>query len=67
MSHNPNDPKWYEQEEQKNMHGKSRRLRDWWRTRMHSKLLRMSRGAQNFWTALPWPKKDNWRRQNKKK
>ena len=64
MTHDPN---WNEQEKKQSLHGKNRKLKDWWRNRMHSKLLRMSRGAQNFWTSLPWPHRENWRRKNKKK
>lgn len=43
------------------------KLRSMWRERMHSRLIRMSRGAQNFWGSLPWAHGDNWRRKNKKK
>ena len=42
-------------------------LKNRWRTRMKSNLIRMSRGAQNFWLALPWAHKENWRRKDKKK
>ena len=42
-------------------------LKNKWRDRMRSNLLRMSRGAQNFWRSLPWPHNENWRRKNKKK
>lgn len=44
-----------------------RDLRNRWRDRMKSKWIRMSRGAQKFWTSLPWPHNENWRRKNKKK
>jgi hypothetical protein len=43
-----------------------RDLRNRWRDRMKSKLLHMSRGAQNFWTSLPWPHSEGWRRNKKK-
>lgn len=42
-------------------------LKNRWRTRMKSNLIRMSRGAQNFWGSLSWPHKENWRRRDKKK
>ena len=45
----------------------NKQLRQHWRDRMNSKLLRMSRGAQNFWKSLPWARKDNWRRKEEKK
>lgn len=34
-------------------------LNDRWADRMKSKLLRMSRGAQNFWLMMPWPRGSN--------
>ena len=43
------------------------KMRTLWRQRMHSGLCRMSLGAQNLFRSIPWPKGDNWRRNNKKK
>lgn len=40
-------------------------VRTLWRERMRSKLVRMSRGAQNLLKTMTWPKGDNWRRKDK--
>ncbi len=69
---NPRHEPGFEQERDypehpKTKKGMRRHLRTRWKERMRSRLIRMSRGAQNFWTSLPWPHKENWRRQNKKK
>lgn len=43
------------------------KLKSLWRERMHSHLLRMSKGAQNLFRSIPWAHKDEWRRKDKKK
>lgn len=42
------------------------KLRAIWRDRMRSHMLRMSKGAQNLFSSIPWAHKDNWRRKDKK-
>ncbi len=69
---NPKHEPGYEEERDFPKHAKTkkgmhRRLRTWWKDRMHSRLIRMSRGGQNFWRSLPWPHNENWRRKEKKK
>lgn len=68
---NPNNEPGYQHNNQQENNRKDeinrRDLRNRWRDRFKSKLIKMSRGAQNFWTSLPWPHKESWRRNNKKK
>lgn len=45
----------------------NQKVRGIWKERMRSGMIRMSRGAQNLWSSIPWPHGDNWRRKNKKK
>lgn len=45
----------------------NQKVRGIWRERMRSGLRRMSRGAQNLFSSIPWPHGENWRRKNKKK
>lgn len=49
------DPRQEHHEEKINQ----RDLQNRWRDRMRSSLIRMSRGAQNFWRMMPWPRGSN--------
>lgn len=56
------EPQKEHKKEKINEHG----LRDRWADRMRSTLIRMSRGAQNFWTSLPRPHREEPRANEKR-
>lgn len=42
------------------------KMKQYWENSMHSMQKHMSRGAANLFRMIPWARRDNWRRDDKK-